>query len=107
MVWPSSKAHTYSCKRWYCVTAVSVHCTDFHITHILRPSMKTNIHKHRHVNVAVTEIGWPVMLCITCIYQCLVLSPSKYIGDYTSHLLQVGMAMGLIVSRSSERCFLA
>lgn len=69
--------------------------------------MKTNMHKHRHVNVAVTEIGWPVMLRITRIYQCLVLSPSTYVEDYTSHLLQVSVAMGLIVSRSSECCFLA
>lgn len=107
MVWASSKAHAYSCKWWCSVIAVTVHSIDFHITNILRLSMKINTHKHCHVNVAVTEISWLVMLHITHIYQYLVLSPSKYIEDSTSHLLQVSMAMGLTVSRSNEHWFLA
>lgn len=70
--------------------AATVHPTDFCITHIVRPSMKINTHKHHHDNTAVTEIGWLVMLHITNIHQYQVLSPSKYIGDSTSHLLKAG-----------------
>lgn len=59
--WPSSNP-MHIVARGGIVLLLILYALQIFAKHVyLGPSVKTNTHKHHHINVAVTEIGWFIM----------------------------------------------